>query len=84
MHTITVTSLSPIFLLFLISSEELQAIREAMPALPWELYERFRKEFKLSDYDAQLLTEERSTARFYLDLLEKGTNKKGSCQPDYQ
>lgn len=43
-------------------------IREDQRALPWEFYDRLRKEFELSDYDASLLTAELATAQYFLHL----------------
>jgi len=47
-----------------------------MPPLPWELKERFISEFKLSEYDAQLLTEEKETAMFFLELTKHAKSPK--------
>jgi aspartyl-tRNA(Asn)/glutamyl-tRNA(Gln) amidotransferase subunit B len=43
-------------------------IREEQPALPWELYAQLQSDFDLSDYDANLLTAELSTAQYFLKL----------------
>jgi len=59
-----------------ISAEQLEQIKAEMPALPWELYARLTKEFKLSDYDATILTEEKNIAFLMLDLAKKHTNYK--------
>jgi len=56
--------------------EELERIKAAMPALPWDLYEKFTEEFKLSDYDATILTEEKNIAFLMLDLSKKHANYK--------
>lgn len=52
-------------------------VREELPALPWELYERLQLEFELSDYDASLLTSELSTARYFLQLNAAAPSAKG-------
>lgn len=59
-----------------ISPEELERIKAAMPALPWDLYKQFTQEFKLSDYDAAILTEEKNIAFLMLDLSKKHDNYK--------
>ena len=59
-----------------ISPEELERIKSAMPVLPWDLYTQFTQEFKLSDYDATILTEEKSIAFLMLDLSKKHNNYK--------
>jgi len=59
-----------------ISPEKLERIKAEMPALPWELYKKFTQEFKLSDYDATILTEEKNIAFLMLDLSKKHNNYK--------
>lgn len=54
-------------------------IRTELPALPWELYERLRQELELSDYDANLLTAELSTARYFLELNTAADHPKGAA-----
>ena len=48
---------------------ELDAIRSKMPPLPWELLAHFTQTIGLPEYDAALLTEEKSIALFYKDLI---------------
>ncbi|MCC6727372.1 MAG: Asp-tRNA(Asn)/Glu-tRNA(Gln) amidotransferase subunit GatB [Saprospiraceae bacterium] len=50
-----------------------------LPPLPKALFERFVKEFGLSEYDANLLTQERGTADFFIKLVEKAPNPKGAA-----
>ncbi len=59
-----------------ISPEELARIKSEMPALPWELYEKFTQEFQLSDYDTKILTEEKNIAFLMLELCKKHDNYK--------
>ncbi len=53
-----------------LSDEYIAAVREGLPALPWQLYRLLRAQFGLSDYDASLLSEERDTATFFLELAD--------------
>lgn len=46
-------------------------VEAQLPPLPKVFFERFVNEFGLSEYDARLLTQERETALFFLDLVEK-------------
>lgn len=62
-----------------ISEAYLANIKAEMPALPWELRQRFTQEFQLSGYNARLLTEEKATADFYLQLVEKTQNYKSAA-----
>ena len=56
----------------------IQKIREEMPALPWELFERFTIEFELPAYDAELLTAEKTVADFFLELTQHTSNYKAA------
>ncbi len=62
-----------------LSEAYVEAVRRALPALPWDLYERFQEEFDLPAYDAGLLTEERQTAGFFLELTRYTSNFKGGA-----
>jgi aspartyl-tRNA(Asn)/glutamyl-tRNA(Gln) amidotransferase subunit B len=44
-------------------------VRSKMPALPAQLREEWQSEFGLSAYDAQLLTQDRDTAKVFEELL---------------
>ena len=44
-------------------------VRSKMPALPAKLRAQWQREFGLSAYDAQLLTQDRDTAKVFEDLL---------------
>lgn len=59
-----------------ISDEWLAEIKSAMPALPWELEQKFMEEFKLPAYDARLLTETKELAQYFLDVCDHTTNYK--------
>lgn len=56
----------------------IQKIRNGMPALPWELFKRFTTEFELPAYDAELLTAEKTTADFFLELSQHTSNYKAA------
>jgi aspartyl-tRNA(Asn)/glutamyl-tRNA(Gln) amidotransferase subunit B len=47
-----------------------------MPELPWEMQKRFEQNLGLSPYDAALLTEERSTAKFFERTIALNDNPK--------
>ncbi|MBU2710094.1 Asp-tRNA(Asn)/Glu-tRNA(Gln) amidotransferase subunit GatB [Zooshikella harenae] len=55
----------PDLLPVVISDEDLRAIKEALPELPEQKRQRFMDKFKLSEYDATILTEERETAEYF-------------------
>ncbi len=64
---------------FIISEEYIQNIREAMPALPEELYLKLKNEFGLSDYDALTITDDKYLAEFYINLTAFTQNYKSAA-----
>ena len=62
-----------------ISDEYLAKIKAGMPALPWALQKAFIEEYKLSAYNAKLLTEEKGIAAFYQDLTKHTKNYKSAA-----
>lgn len=56
--------LSPV----VVSDEWLNEIKETMPALPQELFNKFVSQYKLSEYDATVLTDSKDIA-LYMDAL---------------
>lgn len=62
-----------------ISDEMIEKVKAAMPPLPKELRQRLKNEFGLNDYDTNLLTEEKTTAFFFLNLSEKTKNYKAAA-----
>jgi aspartyl-tRNA(Asn)/glutamyl-tRNA(Gln) amidotransferase subunit B len=48
-----------------ISSAWIEDVRQSMPALPQQLRRKYREEYALSAYDANLLTETREKAEFF-------------------
>jgi aspartyl-tRNA(Asn)/glutamyl-tRNA(Gln) amidotransferase subunit B len=59
-----------------VSEEWLSEIKETMPALPEQLYQRFVKEYSLPEYDAQVLTESKEMADYYLAVCKFSSNYK--------
>ena len=60
-----------------LSEAYIEKIKKEMPPLPHELVQQFTSEFKLSEYDALILTEEKPTALYFLAICEKTKNYKG-------
>ncbi|MCH9026921.1 MAG: Asp-tRNA(Asn)/Glu-tRNA(Gln) amidotransferase subunit GatB [Proteobacteria bacterium] len=60
----------PDLLPLLISEEEIEAVRSTLPELPDEKRERFGSEYKLSDYDARVLTTSREMAAYFEAVVE--------------
>ncbi len=59
-----------------ISNTWLETIRSQMPELPQELAERLVKEFGLPDYDAQVLTETKEIASYFLSVCKYSRHHK--------
>ncbi|NUN99716.1 MAG: Asp-tRNA(Asn)/Glu-tRNA(Gln) amidotransferase subunit GatB [Saprospiraceae bacterium] len=63
-----------------LSEDFLTAIRQAMPPLPRALKALFMGDtFGLTEYDAQLLTEDKNTAFFFIALCDHASNKKAAA-----
>lgn len=61
-----------------VSDKWLADIKASMPALPTELYNKFVKEYKLSPYDASVLTDTKEIALYFDALCKKTTNYKAA------
>lgn len=62
-----------------VTQETISAIRSEMPALPRDLFLKYTKEFKLSEYDAYNLTDSKDIALYYEDLISKTSNYKAAA-----
>lgn len=60
-----------------ITDDWVSELKARQPPLPLALFHRFQKEFGLSAYDANLLTEEKETAFFFLELAGHSPHYKG-------
>ncbi|WP_461451995.1 Asp-tRNA(Asn)/Glu-tRNA(Gln) amidotransferase subunit GatB [Mucilaginibacter sp.] len=66
--------LTPLFL----DEAYLNNIRQAMPALPNELYKKYVNKLSLSEYDATVITAERELAMYFEGLIKHTTNYKSA------
>ena len=62
-----------------VTEEWLSSIEKAMPALPWELLDRFVKDYGLSVYDAQNLIDNKAIALYFEELCGKTKNYKAAA-----
>ena len=53
-----------------LSSQFIDNIRQQLPELPWQKRERFKQDFALSDYDANLLANDIDTAHYFEQTLQ--------------
>lgn len=63
----------------LISSEFIDEIKSKMPPLPKDLFNQFIKKYNLTDYAAKVLTDEKETALYFLELAKGTTNYKSAA-----
>ncbi|MBC8504826.1 MAG: Asp-tRNA(Asn)/Glu-tRNA(Gln) amidotransferase subunit GatB [Anaerolineales bacterium] len=61
-----------------VSAEWAEEIRNSLPELPQTKFQRFRAEYELSDYDADILVAEQGVADFFEEVVEisDGVNPK--------
>lgn len=61
-----------------ISEEYLKSIKNSMPSLPHELYNKFVDQYKLPEYDAMVLTDSKEIALFFEELCTCTDNYKAA------
>ncbi len=62
-----------------VSQEWIAEVRDRMPALPKELFQRFTTELSLNEYDASILTESKEVADYFLEVCDSTTNYKAAA-----
>jgi aspartyl-tRNA(Asn)/glutamyl-tRNA(Gln) amidotransferase subunit B len=62
-----------------VSQEYINKILSAMPSLPSKLRQDLISEYNLSEYDAGVITAEKETALYYLELVKKTSNFKAAA-----
>lgn len=62
-----------------IKQSQIDEIKSEMPALPRELFIKYTKELKLSEYDAYNLTDTKEIALFYEELIKNTSNYKAAA-----
>jgi aspartyl-tRNA(Asn)/glutamyl-tRNA(Gln) amidotransferase subunit B len=63
----------------ILTDEFIAKAKAEMPALPEELIHRFKTEFGLSEYDANVLADEKEIAQYYLSLISFQKNYKSAA-----
>ena len=61
-----------------VTNEYLETLKKSLPALPRELKERFMKTYQLSEYDTNILIDDKETALYFDDLCQKTDNYKAA------
>ena len=67
--------LQPLF----IKQEQIDEIKKDMPTLPRALFEKYTREFGLSEYDAYNLTDNKGIALYYEELIRQTKNYKAAA-----
>ena len=62
-----------------IEESHLQDIKSKMPALPNELFEKFTKNYELSNYDALVLIEQKEIASYFEEVIQFTKNYKSAA-----
>jgi aspartyl-tRNA(Asn)/glutamyl-tRNA(Gln) amidotransferase subunit B len=63
----------------LVTENQIDAVRNEMPALPRELFQKYTINYGLTDYDAYNLTDNKSIAMFYEAVVSFTTNYKAAA-----
>lgn len=64
---------------FTISREYVEKIKKELPELPTEKWKRFVSEYKVSDYDAEVLTQDKKLADYFEDTIKGGAEAKAAA-----
>ncbi len=62
-----------------VTEDWLKSIRSEMPALPWELREKFESHYALSAYDAGVLTDSKEFALYFEQVCRHNSNFKAAA-----
>ncbi len=60
----------------IVTQDYIEKVKATLPPLPKELYQKFTKEFNLSDYDANILVDEKAIALYFNTLCDFTKNYK--------
>jgi len=63
----------------IVAEQWIKEIKALMPALPQELITRFTEEYQLGNYDAEILTESKEVADYFIAVCENTTNYKAAA-----
>ena len=63
---------------FIVTEEFLNKVKSELPELPKALYARLQSEFKLSEYDATVITEDKTTAEYFIEITKSCKNYKAA------
>ena len=58
-----------------VNDDKIEKIKNELPELPDEKKKRFKEQYKLKDYDAEILVEDQFVSSFFEELVEKRDSK---------
>ncbi len=64
---------------FIVTPQQLESIRQSMPALPEVLIEKYKSELALSDYDARVICDDKETITYFEALIKETTHYKAAA-----
>ncbi len=62
-----------------VSKEQINEVRETMPALPRALFAKYTTEYGLSEYDANILIDSKAIALYFEEVIQTTKNFKGAA-----
>lgn len=69
----------PDLLPVLITQDYIAKVKSNLPPLPAELFEKYTKQLKLSEYDAGVLTDTKEIALYFEEIINNTDNYKAAC-----
>ena len=63
----------------IITQEYIEEIKKSLPLLPKQLFLKFTEEFNLSEYDTNILIEEKEIALYFLEVVKYNKNYKSAA-----
>ena len=64
---------------FIVSTAQVQTIRNSMPALPEVLIEKYKHELALSDYDARTICDDKETIAYFESVIKNTSHYKAAA-----
>lgn len=64
---------------FIITEAEINSIRNAMPALPNALKEKYKTQYGLTEYDASVITDDKETITYYEAIIKECNHYKAAA-----
>ena len=62
-----------------VTKEKIEGLRAAMPPLPNELFKKYTTKLNLSEYDAQVLTDQKEIALYFEDIIKHTKHYKSAA-----